>query len=138
MHTGIMRAREDVLAVVHSHAPYATAIALCGVCVPPITFDGFLVSKLPIVPFAMSGEELAEAVLARIGDWPGAFMQNHGMLAVGKTLRSAANLTMTVEHLGKIMCIARTLGGDNELKTLPPELLAGLEAMGSQFAKMIA
>jgi autoinducer 2 (AI-2) kinase len=137
MHTGIMRAREDVLAVVHSHAPYATAMALCGVCVPPICFDGFLVSKLPVVPFAMSGEELAQAVLDNIGDWPGAFLQNHGMLAVGKTLRSAANLTLTVEHIGKILTIARTLGEDSELKTLPPDLVAGLEAMGAQFAQLL-
>lgn len=137
MHTGIMRARPEVLAVVHSHAPHATAMAVCGVCVPPITFDAFLVSKLPMVPFAMSGEELAQAVLQSIGDWPGAFLQNHGMLAVGKNLRSAANLTMTVEHIGKILCIAKTLGGNNELQTLPEDLVVGLEGLGAQFAQMI-
>ena len=137
MHTGIMRARPGWLAVVHSHAPHATAMAVCGVCVPPISFDAFLVSKLPVVPFAMSGAELAEAVLERIGDWPGAFLQNHGLLAVGKSLRSAANLTLTVEHIGKILCIARTLGGSNELQNLPADLIVGLEGLGAQFAQMI-
>lgn len=137
MHTGIMKARPEVLAVVHSHAPHATALAVCGVCVPPISFDAFLVSKLPVVPFAMSGQELAEAVLERIGDWPGAFLQNHGLLAVGKNLRTAANLTMTVEHVGKILCIARTLGGSNELQTLPADLVAGLEGLGAQLAQVM-
>lgn len=138
MHTGIMRARPEVLAVVHSHAPHATAMAACGVCVPPISFDAFLVSKLPIIPFAMSGAELAEAVLERIGDWPGAFLQNHGMLAVGKSLRAAANLTMSVEHVGKVLCIAKTLGGGGELRTLPADLIAGLEGLGAQLGQMIA
>ena len=137
MHTGIMKARPEVLAVVHSHAPHATAMAVCGVCVPPISFDAFLVSRLPVVPFAMSGQELAQAVLERIGDWPGAFLQNHGLLAVGKNLRSAANLTMSVEHVGKILCIAKTLGGGKELQTLPADLLAGLEGLGPQLAQMM-
>lgn len=136
LHTGIYRARDDVLAVIHSHAPYATAIALCNICFPPITFDGYLISKLPTVPFAISGQELAEAVLARIGNWPGAFLQNHGFLAMGKDLRSAANLTLTVEHMGKVLAIARILGGDFELPTLPQEIQTALDSMAADIMRM--
>jgi L-fuculose-phosphate aldolase len=136
LHTGIYRAREDVLAVIHSHAPYATAIALCNLCFPAITFDGFLISKLPTVPFAMSGQELAEAVLDKIGPWPGAFLQNHGFLAMGKDLRSAANLTLTVEHLGKVLMIARILGGTGELPALPQQIREALDGMAADIMKM--
>ena len=136
LHTGIYRARDDVLAVIHSHAPYATAISLCNICFPPITFDGYLVSKLPTVPFAVSGQELAEAVLENIGHWPGAFLQNHGFLAMGKDLRSAANLTLTVEHMGKILAIARILGGNAELPTLPQEIRTALDGMAADIMKM--
>jgi len=136
LHTGIYRARDDVLAVIHSHAPYATAISLCNLCFPPITFDGFLISKLPTVPFAVSGQELAEAVLEKIDQWPGAFLQNHGFLAMGKDLRSAANLTLTVEHMGKILAIARLLGGNAELPLLPQEIRIALDGMASDIMKM--
>jgi ribulose-5-phosphate 4-epimerase/fuculose-1-phosphate aldolase len=136
LHTGIYRAREDVLAVIHSHAPYAIAMALCNLCFPPITFDGFLISKLPTVPFAISGQELAESVLERIGNWPGAFLQNHGFLAMGKDLRFAANLTLTVEHMGKVLAIARILGGGAELPTLPQELCTALDGMAADIMKM--
>jgi len=136
LHTGIYRAREDVLAVIHSHAPYATAIGLAGICFPPITFDGFLISKLPIVSFALSGEELAQAVLATVGNWPGAFLQNHGFLAIGKDLRSAANLTLTVEHMGKVLTIARLLGGNAELPTLPQYIRTAMDAMAADIMKM--
>lgn len=136
LHTGIYRAREDVLAVIHSHAPYATAIALCNICVPPITFDGYLISKLPTVPFAMSGQELAQAVLEKIGAWPGAFLQNHGFLAMGKDLRTAANLTLSVEHMGKVLMIARILGGSGELPTLPQQLREVLDGMAADIMKM--
>jgi len=136
LHTGIYRARDDVLAVIHSHAPYATAIALCGVCFPPVTFDGFLISKLPTVPFAMSGEELAQAVLEKIGDWPGAFLQSHGFLAMGKDLRFAANLTLTVEHMGKVLAIAKLLGGNAGLSVLPEEIRTALDGMAADIMKM--
>lgn len=135
LHTGIYRSRDDVLAVIHSHAPYATAIALCNICFPPITFDGCLISKLPIVPFAISGQELAQAVLEKIGDWPGAFLQNHGFLAIGRDLRSAANLTLTVEHMGKVLTIARMLGGA-ELAALPQEIRTALDGMAADIMKM--
>jgi len=136
MHTGIYRARDDVFAVVHSHAPYATALAICGVCFPPITFDGFFVSKLPVVPFAMSGQELADAVLAKIGNWPGAFMQNHGLLTIGKDLRSAANLAETVEHMGRVLMIAKIVGS-GELRTLPPDVVNMLDGMAADIMKMV-
>ncbi|NWG76041.1 MAG: class II aldolase/adducin family protein [Rubrivivax sp.] len=137
LHTGIYREREDVLAVVHSHAPYATAIALCNMCFPPITFDGYFISKLPTVPFAISGQELAEAVLQHIGAWPGAFLQNHGFLALGKDLRTAANLTLSVEHMGKVLMIAKILGGDVQLPTLPQSLLEALDGMAAEVMKMV-
>jgi autoinducer 2 (AI-2) kinase len=136
LHTGIYRAREHVLAVIHSHAPYATAIALCNLCFPPITFDGYLISKLPSVPFAISGQELAQAVLEKVGAWPGAFLQNHGFLAMGKDLRSAANLTLTVEHMGKVLMIARILGASSELPTLPQQLREALDGMAADIMKM--
>jgi L-ribulose-5-phosphate 4-epimerase len=136
LHTGIYRAREDVLAVIHSHAPYATAIALCNICFPPITFDGYLISKLPTVPFAMSGQELAQAVLEKIGTWPGAFLQNHGFLAMGKDLRTAANLTLSVEHMGKVLMIAKILGASGELPTLPQQLREALDGMAADIMRM--
>jgi L-ribulose-5-phosphate 4-epimerase len=136
LHTGIYRAREDMLAVIHSHAPYATAIALCNLCMPAITFDGYLISKLPIVPFAVSGQELAQAVLDKIGVWPGAFLQNHGFLAMGKDLRSAANLTLAVEHMGKVLMIAKTLGAGNQLSTLPQQFREALDGMAADIMRM--
>jgi L-ribulose-5-phosphate 4-epimerase len=136
LHTGIYRARDDVFAVIHSHAPYATAIALCNLCFPAITFDGYMISKMPTVPFAVSGQELADAVLEKIGAWPGAFLQNHGFLAIGKDLRSAANLTLAVEHMGKVLMIARILGGDSELSTLPRQFLEALDGMAADIMRM--
>jgi len=136
LHSAVYRAREDVFAVVHSHAPFATAIGLCERPFPPITLGGFFVSKLPIVPYAASGKDLAKAVMERIADWPGVFLQNHGLVAIGKDLRSAANLTQMVEHLGKVLMIYRTLG-DGEPKTLPQTVLDFFEKMAPQLIKMV-
>jgi len=128
LHTAMYRARDDVFAVVHSHAPFATAIGICGVRFPPITLGGCFVSKLPVVPHATSGKDLARAVMEQIGGYPGVFMQNHGLLTLGKDLRSAANFTEMVEHLGKVLLISRILG-DGEPKTLPQTVVDFFEKM---------
>jgi ribulose-5-phosphate 4-epimerase/fuculose-1-phosphate aldolase len=138
LHTGIYRERSDVLAVVHSHAPYGTAIGLCNYCMPPITFGGFIISKMPFVPYTPSGGDLAKAVLEVLGEWPGVFLQNHGLLTVGKDLRSATNFTEMVEHTGRVLLIAKLLSDGGPLKTLPAPLLKLLEHRAADIAKMMA
>ena len=137
LHTGIMRQRPDVFAVVHTHSPFATGIGVCKTPLPPISMEAWLIGKLPVVPYTSSGEALAKAVLEAIGEWPGVFMQNHGMVTVAKDLRGAANFAQVIEHMAKVVAMARILSGDN-LVTLPESATQALESRAAQIIRHLA
>jgi ribulose-5-phosphate 4-epimerase/fuculose-1-phosphate aldolase len=105
-HAGLMRLRKDINAVVHTHAPLSTAFGVLDFEIPPVDLDAVLVMGYPKIPFAMAGsKDLANAVFTAIGNTKvsGGFLCNHGMLTVGKNLQLAAEKTLLVEHVLKIV-----------------------------------
>ena len=105
-HAGLMRLRPDVNAVVHTHAPLSTAFGILDMEILPIDLDAVLIMGYPKIPFFMAGsKDLANAVFTAIGNSKvsGGFLCNHGMLTVGKTLQLAAEKTLLVEHVLKIL-----------------------------------
>ncbi len=53
-------------------------------------------------------------------------LSHHGALTVGRDLMQAFHRMEQVEHMAKILFMARQLGG---ARPLPPELLAQLDAL---------
>ena len=112
-HAGVMRARPDINALVHSHPPYAIVWGLGELPIPPITYDAILVAQLPFINWHMVGStQLAGAVIETVGAGKprGAFLRNHGLVTVGKDLRHAADITLMVEHTLKVLHLARQAG----------------------------
>jgi ribulose-5-phosphate 4-epimerase/fuculose-1-phosphate aldolase len=112
-HAGLLASRLDINAVVHSHPPYAIVWGLGDLPIPPVTYDGLLVGRLPFIPWHMIGsKELAGAVVDAVGGGRtgGAFLRNHGLVMVGKDLRRAADATLMVEHTLKVLHLARQAG----------------------------
>ena len=134
-HGGILRKRPDVNAVVHTHAPLATAFAMCDMQMPPITSEAILLMGLPTIPWALGGSrELAEYVLEYVGkrQVSGAYLRNHGLVTVGSTLREAADVTYAVEHTIKIIMACKTFGREPSL--IPPESIKQVIDQAGEFA----
>jgi len=113
MHLAIYEVREDVRAIVHTHAPIATGFSVAGVEVLPVNVESriYIPRGVPIVPFKPPGtRELAEAVRSRIAEYDAVILENHGVVAVGRTVEEALHLNLIVEECAKVQLVARLLG----------------------------
>ena len=87
MHANIYRERPDVNAIIHTHQPYASALAFLRKEIPARTDEQvrFLGKKVAIIPYAPSGTGfLAKNVQKKVASGDNAFIiANHGIVAVG-------------------------------------------------------
>lgn len=118
IHAAIYRARKDVQAVVHTHAPTATAFGIAETAILPLQVEVFMIlpNGVPVVPFKHPGSEaLAEAVQKKIAKYDAVILENHGIVTVGSTIEDACNLNEVVEEAAKIQLLAMTVGGRDAL-----------------------
>jgi L-fuculose-phosphate aldolase len=111
LHLGMYR-RYDAGAVVHTHAPMSAAVA-CVVdelpCVHYLMVD--LGGSVPVAPYLCFGtEKLAEAVHDAIEGHTAALMSNHGTLAYGDDVATAATRTRLLEWVSTLYWHAAAIG----------------------------
>lgn len=114
MHAAIYKARKDVQAVVHTHAPTATAFGITGTGILPLQIEAFVLlpKGVPIVPFKPPGSKaLADAVQKKISDHDAIILENHGIVTVGSTIEAACNLNEIVEEAATIQFMTVMLAG---------------------------
>jgi len=130
MHWASYRARPEMTAAVHTHAPIATAFGITNQTFPPINTDAIFLADTKIVPWFMPGsQELAEAVAEALKGSRGAILQCHGLMTVGKTMRDAATRAVMLEETAKIVLYCRQFGG--ELTLIPPDWVERLSGIAS-------
>jgi len=114
LHARIYQARPDLMALVHTHSPYATALACLGRSIPAFHYMVVLAggNQIPCAPYATFGSvALADHCLGALGtELRACLMANHGVLAGGESLQAAADLAVNVEHLAKIYCLSLQIG----------------------------
>ncbi|HNY66919.1 MAG TPA: class II aldolase/adducin family protein [Deltaproteobacteria bacterium] len=121
MHSAIYRSRPDVNAVVHTHQTYASVLAVLAEPIPAL-FDEVsfaLGQAVEVIPYALSGShELAANVEGKVGSNANAYLiQNHGALALGRTLEKALYHAELLEKLSHVYCLALSTG--RAVHTLP-------------------
>lgn len=114
LHRAIMLHRPDVNGVVHTHSIYATAFACLAMPLPVISTElaALVGGTIPVAPYARSGtEEFARVALETLGrEGVACLFQNHGVLAVGSTLKEAYAIAMGIEEAAQIYYLARQMG----------------------------
>ena len=99
MHAAVYQQRPDVNAIIHTHQPYASALALMNKPIPAL-FDEqvrFLGRGVEIVGYAPSGTSfLKRRVKAKLGNGDNAYiLANHGVLVLGgDTERAVHNMAL--------------------------------------------
>ena len=116
LHLGVYR-RYRAGAVVHTHAPMATAMSLVLDELPCVHYQLVeLGGTVPVAPYRTFGTpELAEVVLDALEDGTAALMANHGGITHGPDLESALHRTLLLEWGCELYWRASSLGAPRTL-----------------------
>lgn len=129
MHARIQETRADVNAIVHTHSPFATALACMR---RPIPAFHYMVAAaggrdVPCAPYATFGTaELAAAAAAALIDRNACLLANHGVLAIGRSVADALGLALEIETLAQQYSIALQAG--EPVLLTDAQMAAALEA----------
>ncbi|MEU2336865.1 class II aldolase/adducin family protein [Streptomyces sp. NPDC006654] len=111
LHLGVYR-RHGAGAVVHTHAPMATALSCVLDELPCIHYQLLaLGGAVRVAPYATFGTpDLAESVLTALAGRSAALMANHGSVTVGPTLDKAVENALLLEWACGVYQHAAALG----------------------------
>ena len=101
-HRDILQARAEVGAVIHTHSMFATTLACLRRDIPPFHYMIALAggANIRCAPYALFGSQaLSEAALQALHGRKACLLANHGMIALGKDLDQALDVTVAVETL---------------------------------------
>lgn len=116
IHTEIVLARQDVGAVVHTHAPGAVAFGALDVPLRPISHEATLFVPPDLPRFTRTGDliltsELGKEVAATLGDRGAVLLVNHGMITVGPDVPAAVVTAILLERACRMQLTAMAAGG---------------------------
>jgi L-fuculose-phosphate aldolase len=117
LHLGVYR-RYGAGAVVHTHAPMATALScVLDAELPCVHYSMLLLGgAVRVAPYATFGTpELAESVLDALDGRTGALMANHGALTHGQDLEGAVESALLLEWACTVYWRAAALGSPRVL-----------------------
>ena len=133
MHCAVYKARPEVQAVVHAHAPHATILANTELPFLPISTEAAFFADLPRIPFVMPGTQaLGDAIVEAMGKSWAVLMQNHGLLVAGRSLRRAADMVEIIDRSSEVILGCYAVG--KEPPTLPQDTVEMLRKMGDLIA----
>jgi L-fuculose-phosphate aldolase len=122
-HLWIYRARPETNAIVHTHAPHASALSMIAEELIVSHMDTCVLYEscayLPEWPGVPIGDEEGRIISAALGDKPAVLLAHHGLLTAAQTIEEALVLAFYVERAAKLQLMARAVG---PIKRVKPEL----------------
>lgn len=135
MHLACYAARPEIRAVVHTHPPFTIGVISAGVPIEPLFPDfAVLLPTVHVLDYMLpTTMELANAVAAAAQSADAVLLRNHGVVAVGKTLREAYYRAELIEASARILVAARTIGSP---RVLTPEEISQIRNLESEKYRM--
>jgi len=118
-HVWIYRKRPDVRAIIHTHAPYASALAATGQPLKTIHMDSAMLhgtAHLPDWPGVPVADDEGRTISGALGEAKTILLANHGLLATGTSVEEAAYLAVFFERAARMQLRAMSAGGFKEVK----------------------
>jgi len=125
-HLYIYRQRPDVMGIVHTHSPYATAFAAVGKSIPVCLtamadeFGG----PIPVGGFALiGGEAIGKVVVDAIGTSCAVLLKQHGVFTIGTSPTAAVKAAVMTEDVAKTVWLAMQIG---QVEVISPDDVGSL------------
>jgi L-fuculose-phosphate aldolase len=120
LHLAVYAAGAGVAAIVHTHAPAATALSALVDEVPAIHYQvASFGGPVAVAPYATYGtDELAANVVTALAGRSACLMANHGAVTTGPDLRTAVTRAQALEWVCDVYLRAAAAGRP---RLLPPE-----------------
>ena len=121
-HVWIYNKRPDVQAIVHTHAPHASALAATGKPLKTIHMDSAMLhgtAHLPHWPGVPVADDEGRIISGALGNAKTILLANHGLLAAASSVEEATYLAVFFERAARMQLMAMAAGGYQEVK---PEL----------------
>ncbi|ANZ19441.1 class II aldolase/adducin family protein [Streptomyces noursei] len=130
LHLAVYR-HTPATAIVHTHAPHATAVSTLVPELPPIHYmAAALGGPVRVAPYALYGsDELAAHMLDALRDRTAALLQNHGTIAYGDDLAQALDRTAQLEWMCRVWLTAVSVPGHTPSLLSPAQLDAAGERL---------
>ena len=112
-HQDVYLRRADAGAIVHTHSPWATALACARQDLPAFHYmvAGAGGRRIRCAEYGTFGtQELSERALAALEDRQACLLANHGVLALGAELAAAFKMAQLVEELARQYLLSRLAG----------------------------
>src|SRR3954469_8903345 len=116
-HVWIYRNRPDVQAIIHTHAPYASALS-CVSSLKTIHMDSAMLhgtAHLPEWPGVPVADDEGRIISAALGNAKSILLANHGLLTAGISIEETAYLAVFFERAARMQLRAMAAGGYKEV-----------------------
>jgi L-ribulose-5-phosphate 4-epimerase len=113
LHLEIMKARPDVMSVVHAHSTYATAFGIADVNILPVGNRGPIFGpSVPILQYdrQIDTPERGRMVSDLMAQGCAVVLKNHGMAVASDTIENACITAFALEETARLHWIAAQLG----------------------------
>ncbi len=112
LHINVMLAREDINAVIHSHAQYSTILSIARMRLGPVVDEIIpFIGGCEVAEYGMAGtEDIAYKAVKALGNHYAVFLANHGNVCCGTTIKHAYTVLQQVEFAAEIQYRASLLG----------------------------
>ena len=121
MHCAVYQQRQDVQAIMHTHAAYCTAFASSGKRLGPVIGELGMISPgaVPQVDYFPPGSDaLAQQTAQALQEANGCLLANHGAVTAANTMERAYMLAQILEDGARAAILAAQLG---EVEYIPME-----------------
>ncbi|MDL2235255.1 class II aldolase/adducin family protein [Christensenellaceae bacterium OttesenSCG-928-L17] len=111
----IFRHMPQIGAVIHTHQPYATAVGLVADELPCVvtTLPNATKGAVKVCPFSSAASlDMGIQTVENAGDTLAVILKNHGVMALGGTLKEALYACVYLEEAAKTYILARSMQSD--------------------------